>query len=324
MCTDLYLDSPETNWFVSIDLFFERVQCFLPLFHRPRFLRSFKSQRYETAGYTALSREEALILHGVMAMSARFSSSPFFDNMPPAGKGQVFATRALNLYQEAFTYEIRSQPSLPLLQGLILLSFYEQATQPSTKSWFLIGITIRLASELGLHNTDAAPETPQCSSPQWNTPEDWTFLEEKRRAWWLVWELDVFSSTILRRPYSIDKNHMAVLLPVSDSQWFSDTPMQSTAINPNTTQIWETLRDCPNLGARSWFLVAVFLAAKAHDFVLHKDTTLEDIASFEATLSCFRLLLPAEYDLSTASFPFNEDNFASYNFIVSMILMLHM
>jgi hypothetical protein len=240
--------------------------------------------------------------------------------MAPYARGQIFAAKARTLYDAAFSHDGHWQPSLALLQGCILLSFHEQTSRPSTSSWFLIGSSVRLALVLGLNNTDAEQDEPQVAQ---KTPDEWVITEEKRRAWWAVWELDVFSSTILRRPYCVDKEHMAVLLPIPDTEWFADTSVPSTMINTNTARIWETLHDHLHLGARAWFLISTFLMARANDFLLHTNTTLEEIDTFEATLNLFMLLLPPEYDLTPAGFPFNERNFASYNWIISMIVMLH-
>lgn len=301
-------------------MFFERVQCFLPLFHRPTFVHRFKTLTDETLGYQNLKKEDAFILNGVMAMSSRFSNSPFFNNSAPSTRGQCFAAKARALYERAFSHDDPWQPSLALLQGCILLSFHEQTSRPSTSSWFLIGSSVRLALELNLHNIDAEQDEP--SSPR-KAQNGWVLTEERRRAWWAVWELDIFASTILRRPYCVDKEHMAVLLPIPDTQWFADTPVPSTMINTNTARIWETLSDHLHLGARAWFLISTFLMARANDLLLRTDTTLEEINTFEATLQLFMLLLPPEYDLTPTGFPFNERNFASYNWIVSMIVMLH-
>lgn len=274
----------------------------------------------QTSGYSNLKKEDAFILNGVMAMSSRFSNSSFFDDTSPVTRGQMFAGKARALYEAAFSHDGRWQPSLALLQGCILLSFYEQTTRPSTSSWFLIGSSVRLALELDLNNIDAGQDESPAAQ---KTPDEWVITEEKRRAWWAVWELDVFSSTILRRPYCIDKEHMAVLLPIPDAEWFAETPVPSTVINPNTARIWETLRDHMHLGARAWFLISTYLMAKANEFLLHTDTTLEEINTFEANLNLFMLLQPPEFDLTPAGFPFNERNFGSYNWIISMIIMLH-
>ncbi|KAJ9610996.1 hypothetical protein H2204_015281 [Knufia peltigerae] len=303
-----------------IDLFFDSVQCFLPLFHRPRFVHRFKTLIDEGSGYSDLKKEDAFILSGVMAMSARFSTSSFFDDVAPYARGQVFAAKARALYDTAFSYEGRWQPSMALLQGCILLSFHEQTSRPSTNCWFLIGSAVRLALELGLNNIDAERDESQLTS---RPADEWVLIEEQRRAWWAVWELDVFSSTILRRPYCIDKEHMCVLLPIPDPEWFADTPVPSTMINTDSARIWDTLHEHLHLGARAWFLISTFLMARANDFLLHTDTSLENIDTFEATLPLFMLLLPPEYDLRPTGFLFNERNFASYNWIISMNVMLH-
>lgn len=274
----------------------------------------------QTSGYSNIRKEDAFILNGVMAMSSRFSNSPIFDNMSPITRGQTFAAKARALYEAAFSHDGRWQPSLALLQGCILLSFYEQTSRPSTSGWFFIGSAVRLALELGLNNIDAEDDEAPVTQ---KVPDKWILMEEKRRAWWAVWELDVFSSSILRRPYCIDKEHMTVLLPIPDTEWFADTPIPSTMIKTNTAEIWNTLNDHLHLGARAWFLISTFLMAKANDFVLHKDTTLEELTTFEASLKLFMLLQPQEHDLTAAGFPFNGTNFASYNWVISMIIMLH-
>jgi hypothetical protein len=309
-----------TNLITRIDLFFERVQCFLPLFHRSRFLDRFRTLNDEDSSYADLRKEDRFILNGVMALSSRFSNSPFFENMAPVTRGEIFANKARASYDAAFSHDGRWQPSLALLQGCILLSFHDQTCRPSVSSWFLIGSSIRLALELGLNNVDADQNDKVIAQ---RTDEECVLMEERRRAWWTVWELDVFSSTILRRPYCIDKEHMAVLLPIPDADWFADRAIPSTMINTDPDQIWETLRDHAHLGARAWFLISTYFMAKANDYLLHTSTNLDKITTFEGTLKLFMLLMPPEYDLTPAGFPFDDVNFASYNWIISMTVMLH-
>jgi hypothetical protein len=57
--------------------------------------------------------------------------------------------------------------------------------------------------------------------------EEWVQREELRRAWWLVWELDAFGSTISNRAYAINYKIMLVLLPVSDKSCFEESPVAS-------------------------------------------------------------------------------------------------
>lgn len=305
-----------------IDLFFTRIQCFIPLLHEPRFRLKFQTGQPSNERYTRLAIDESLVLTAMMALSARFSSHEYFGSAAPKTKGKIFLRRATALYEEALHDDKLNICSLTLLQGCILLAFYQQTHRTTTQSWLLIGTCCRVATDIGLNMLDSDMKSDDLSAN--DEPEEaWTFKEEKRRAWWLVCELDVFASTILRRPHSIDKDQMLVMLPVSDLLWFSDTPGESTFLQTDPLHTWQTLDGCDNQDERAWFLVTSFLMAKAADLALQTKTTLQDILNFEATLNCFALLLPPNFHLNSARHPFNEANFASQNWVICTIFMLH-
>jgi hypothetical protein len=307
-----------------IELFFEKVQCFIPLFHAPNFRKRFRVHDPDETRYCSLTIEEALILNGMLALSARLSYSPYFGETAPKARAKVFGSKAKALYDETLRMDKLEQSSLTLLQGCILLSFYQQTSLPTTQSWLLIGTCCRLAIDLGLNTLD---EDIICLGPAYNinsvTCEEWSRQEERRRTWWLVWELDVFASTISRRPHGLDNSQIHVLLPVSDKYWFLDSPVLSTSIKSDSFQAWDSLSGYPNQDERAWFLLSTFLMATAHDLYLRWTTTAEDLKSFESTLDCFNLLLPTNFHLSSGCLVFSENNFANCNWVISTIFMLH-
>ncbi|OAL20286.1 hypothetical protein AYO22_08998 [Fonsecaea multimorphosa] len=288
-----------------------------------------------------------------MALSARFSTNEFFPSTASKDKGKVFARKANALYAEALQSDERgldegNEISLGFLQGCILLAFYEQTNRITTQSWLLIGTCCRLAIDLGLNELDKdvfiADEVAGSTAPpgeehnqqrqgqqqhqhqhQYDAAqESWVQTEEKRRAWWLVWELDVFAATILRRPHAINKDQMHVLLPVSDVSWFSETPTESILLQTDFLHEWQTLESCPSADERAWFLVTTLLMARAADLASpEKPFTLQDIVNFGSTLNCFSLLLPQGFQLDFVRTPFNEENFAANNWALSTIFMLH-
>lgn len=258
----------------------------------------------------------------MFALSARFSTSPFFADTSPKVRGSVFSAMAQKIYEDAVRLNEIENCTFSLLQGCILLAFYYQTSRPSTTSWMLIGTCCRIAIELGLNKLDESIIfAPQ--DAQWTSIMEWSQKEEKRRAWWLVWELDVFSSTILRRPHTIDKSQMQVLLPVSDANWLANNPVASAAFPSDPLSAWGTLNDTPNQDERAWFLVSSYLMATAHDISQRHDTCIQDRANFAATLDCFSLLLPSSFHLSSGSLTFNERNFSSSNWIISTVFMLN-
>jgi len=306
-----------------INLFFVKISNFVALFHRPRFYQKYKADEGCGARYQNLEMEDALILNALLALSARFSPSPYFADTPLKDRGRPFARVAKSIYEDAMKLDQPAKPSLPLLQGCLLLAYYHQICGLTAQSWVLVGTCCRLAYGLDLNNVDKDLLGVD-KDIQWTSPNDWTEREERRRAWWLVWELDMFASTILRRPHTIDKSQMHVLLPVCDSEWFADTPVASNFINPEPFNIWKSLRDCPNQNVRAWFLVSQILMGTAHDLSQRHRTSAEDLEEFESSLTCFDLLLPSKYRLnSNMSLAFDTENFETNNWIISIALMLH-
>jgi len=80
-------------------------------------------------------------------------------------------------------------------------------------------------------------------------------LEERRRAWWAIWECDVYASTIRRLPTAIDWNQNLVFLPVDDESWFSSTYRPSCYLAQEPTLRWKALEDVRNTSPKAWFIV---------------------------------------------------------------------
>ena len=307
---------------VRIETFFRRVQGFIPLFHRPNLLQKYKVHGSDDRRYKDLQIVDAFVLAGIFALSARFSVASYFVDTAPKERGALFAAHAKSIYIELMTSDKLARSSLSFLQGCILLSFYEETGGPSFESWLSIGMCSRLAFELGLDKIDEDLPGVDYSS-QWKSPSEWVEREEKRRAWWLVWELDVFASTILKRPQAIDKSQINVLLPASDAQWFDNCPISSTFIIPDVANTWRTLQDCPNQDVRAWFLVCTFFMATAYDMSRKHNISEQDLIDFESSRACFSLLLPVTFSLSSSSLTFTETNFSTSNWVVSTIFMLN-
>jgi hypothetical protein len=297
------------------------VSCWLPLFHRPNFYTKYKVHDPDPKKYEALSLEDCLILNSICALAARLSTASYFALLPPKGRTQPFLNEATRLFQDSMKLESAVQPNLALLQGLILLGWYHQVCGSSGRCGSLIGISCRLAYDLGLNNIDQELLETK-TSVQWSSTEEWSRIEERRRAWWLVWELDMFSGTILHRPHTIDKTQINVLLPVSDEAWFSYTPVVSVPVITDPLQVWKTLKDTSNQHERAWFLVASFIRAFATDIVHRRQTSAQLMSDFQASITCFCLSLPRQFSLSMSCLSFGEDTYAGTNWIVCTHLIV--
>ncbi|GME41737.1 hypothetical protein Z518_10176 [Neofusicoccum parvum] len=203
-----------------IDLFFERIQPWLPLLHRPRFQKYYSEKlRDGTDCLDDLPIDEALLLSSLFALAARFSSLGSLANVPAARRGDRYAALSKKLYSDCRTCGLGT---LAYLQGCILLAFYSYCSGLSQQGWILVGVCVRVAYDLGLSDLDG----PDSQMPS----RSWVQQEELRRAWWLVWELDTFGSSVKQRPYAVDRRRITVLLPVSDEAWFSETETPSSRL----------------------------------------------------------------------------------------------
>ena len=300
-----------------ITIYFEKVHCFVPLLHKPRFLETYISSNAPNGNkYDSLSLDDSLLLHGMLALSARFSTSPHFDGMLPVQRGDRFGEKAKAICID--TIHKLQRPTLKYLQGCILLAVYLYLTEPDSQGWVIIGICCRLAYDLGLDVVDE----PTDSQSETLCPQEWSKREELRRTWWAVWELDTFASAMACRPHAIDRTKMCVKLPVSDQDWFANHPVESSVIDPNPLHAWHTLRDCPNQDERAWFLLTNYLLLIAHGLGQQRRPDPQHIKDIEFAVSCYVLILPSQFHLDSSSIIFDAQNFARSNWIISTNLMV--
>jgi hypothetical protein len=249
----------------------------------------------------------------MFALAARHSSNPYFQDIPAPDRGQRFADDANKYYEMARTSE--QSPTLGYLQGCILLAFYQYTSGPSHRAWILAGDCVRLAYDLNLCNMDEQQD--DCRKPT-----EWSFLEEQRRAFWLVWEVDTFGSVMSRRPCSINRSMIAVRLPVNDAAWFADNPVKSPIIDPRPSAVWEILLDSPNQGDRAWYLVANFLMTIASEFAASRHICTRDKDELIDAITCYSLVISQRFSLESLDLSGHSDDAAKHNWVIGMHLLV--
>lgn len=224
----------------------------ISLFHEPSF--SEKLSRM-----TSLA-EICALLAAIVAFAARFMplemDSVAESEMQPMKEARLddpdhFLDVSLKYIDEVLESCGDEAPPICIVQALIIATHCRLTRGVHGKAWRTLGMCVRLAYELDLHLIDAqgASESPH------RDPLKWRLAEEKRRAWWAIWEMDVFASTIRRTPTGIDWRHMETLLPVDDADWFRDNPAQSSILERDPVQRWRSLQDSGNRSPIAWYLV---------------------------------------------------------------------
>lgn len=142
-------------------------------------------------------------------------------------------------------------PPICVLQALVIATHCQLTRGVHGKAWRSLGMCVRLAYELNLHLLDAKDK----NNSDREDPKVWRHEEERRRAWWAIWEMDVFASTIKRTPTAIDWSHMDIFLPVDDWFWFHDHRAPSAFMERDPIERWKTLERTGNHSPKAWFLV---------------------------------------------------------------------
>lgn len=265
----------------------------------------FKPNTIEDKFKTMASTTEAQALVAAMfAFSARFvpSSEKQFCSSECPTPG-YFSDMAAKFINEAFADCGDATPPFWLLQASVLDAFYHLTRSVRSKSWRLLGNCIRLAYDMKMHlidvNWQRRPEKQQNSNQQ---PVDWSSLEEQRRCWWAIWEMDVFASTIRRLPTAIDWKQNFTFLPMPDENWFTDVHLQSCFLAQDPIERWKGLSRAGNCSPRAWFIVINSLMHDAQLLVYNPGTSKpsltesqrDELAIISNSLYCATASLPSQ------------------------------
>jgi hypothetical protein len=295
-------------------MYFENMTSF-SLFHRPSF----------TAKMLAISstKQRHALLAGMFSFSSRFYHGKAITDgwsqlTPEVPSTERFHQLALNLIDEIIPECDEEAPSLCVLQAMILTTFYQLTNGVRGRAWRLLGNCVRVAYELQLHQVDLQNTHIMENQIENFDSVSWRVTEERRRAWWTIWEFDVFASTIRCLPTAIDWTSNLTNLPMDDASWYNISPCTSCRLAVEPSMRWKLLEKSGNRSPTAWFIVVNSLMRTAE--VLSNSQVLfytaldgsycwpstdgsmkesSDVAQserniLENSLSCFTMGLPAE------------------------------
>ncbi|KAF8198781.1 fungal-specific transcription factor domain-containing protein [Mycena galopus ATCC 62051] len=187
-----------------VDLYFQHVNMYNPLLHRPTFERELADDKHLRD-----DKFGALVLT-MCAVASRFSDDPrAFDPAKPLTCGWKYFSQ-LSLQIE----HLYSSPKLYDLQRYCLaIQFLEGAVQQG--AWTLVGIGVRMAVEMGVHRRQTGAHTVEA--------ELW------RRAFWVLVSYDRILSLGLGRPCAMQYDDFDIQLPTEcdDEYWEPEDPAQA-------------------------------------------------------------------------------------------------
>jgi hypothetical protein len=142
------------------DTFFVHLACNYPFLQRDRFLKDLEEKQVD-----------AILVDAVCALAARFSTHHLLVQQSRDGQaenhseqGAAFAQRAKLALIDTF-----ATPSVAAVQAALLLAYNEFGESRDSGLWMYLGISIRMAQDLGLHKLDGLRyEGRDGSSPRYS------------------------------------------------------------------------------------------------------------------------------------------------------------
>ncbi|KAL1945640.1 hypothetical protein VTO73DRAFT_1642 [Trametes versicolor] len=189
---------------VLADAYFEKLNLYIPLLHRPTFDRQLRE------GLHLVDEGFGSVVLLVCANGARMSEDPrVADYGPPGLPGWNWF-----LQVEKARKSIFAPPQLTDLQKCVLMSSYLGSYSSPHNCWTLIGIGIRTAQDLGTHRRKTYASMPKAQG------------ELFRRAFWCLLMLDRMLSFSLGRPCALQDEDFDVdpLIECDDEYWDTGDP----------------------------------------------------------------------------------------------------
>ncbi|KAI1170185.1 fungal-specific transcription factor domain-containing protein [Nemania sp. FL0916] len=221
-----------------VDLFFEKVYTWAPIFYRPHFAANMKSP------------ERRILLHGIVVVAFRYWKHP----EPPLQTREEY----IQASRDKILLETIDTCSLISTQALSLLAIDAIGQGPSPRTWKVMSMLYTASQELGLERThspvDIEVDTPLVRNEDLNDDLDLSIVEgeEKHRLFWLIYRLDQYSSVSRGRSGTMNANDIHLPYPVGEDEWglpiatkwFEAMPQpRSTAIHASGNVLWHCYID---------------------------------------------------------------------------------
>lgn len=208
-----------------VNLYFEHANPQIPTLHRVEFMELFE-HAYEV-NLKDLTPRELYLLNIVFAIGAGiiFGSSDSDSNMHelPTKRARLSSQQAqpeeyhasaivhLGTFLSAVGGEASDRPGgdLEELQAVLLLAGFALLRPVSPGLWYIVGVAVRLAVDLGLHYEDGGgiegidkSSRPRPLSIQEQSRRYWV-RDLRRRLWWCTYTFDRLVSSCVGRPTGI-------------------------------------------------------------------------------------------------------------------------
>ncbi|KAG2733895.1 hypothetical protein G9P44_003420 [Scheffersomyces stipitis] len=212
--------------------YFDFTYNLYPFVHKPTFMAAYDEIWSADAGSYEVDELFYSILNIIFAFGCRLSLD--IDHQESFANADMYFERS----QELLRFHLMDAGSLLLVQALILTGQYLQATTRSAGCWNIIGLAIRMAQGLGLHEEQNLEST-----------NSYIEKEMKERLWHGCLMMDRIVSMTLGRPMMVmHDSRMSLPSAIDDENILDDSYVPSS--NPSymcffneTVKLYDILAD---------------------------------------------------------------------------------
>ncbi|KAM4056838.1 fungal specific transcription factor [Hirsutella rhossiliensis] len=211
-----------------VTLYFEHANPQIPILHRGQFMHVFE-HAYDNPGKDLAARELYLlnmvfaigcgVIVGEPVKTEASEKMPMHQTRKQRRPEEYHASAIVHL-ESCLSF---SGGGLEVLQAVLLLANFALLRPVPPGLWYITGVAVRLAVDLGLHHEDGGdvegPAQVRSSGPdvarggaQERGRRLWT-RDMRRRLWWCTYSFDRLVSTCVGRPFGVSDQVITTELP---------------------------------------------------------------------------------------------------------------
>ncbi|KAK0716216.1 fungal-specific transcription factor domain-containing protein [Lasiosphaeris hirsuta] len=203
---------PQAKLVELVELFFDRIHCFLPILHRQSLLHSVSTHGAQGSN--------CLLLLSVIASAAYAHPDPEIR-----ASRERWYDEAKNLYEQT---SHKPDFALETLQAAACLALQAVTHGEHSTAVLVVAKAARQATIIGIHQNDS-PTRVVVSGVTLPPTDDWRQAEQRRRVVWALFILDRGICFPVGLPHAIDDRCLRLFLPMAEEAFQrSETPPEKS------------------------------------------------------------------------------------------------
>lgn len=261
-----------------VDLFFQNIYPTCPILHRQTIVDAFFGRHL-----SQVEESDVILMHAIVSATLRFCSDRRLDD----GWKEHFRSVA----KRKVVFYALENPSVQSLKALVILVLDVVGSTNGPSGWGLLALTTRMALHLGLAvepSREALPQISTMSAGILPDSKDWVEEEGRRRLFWMVYLLDVYTTLGTSLDLTLDESEIDRLLPCRDHLWDR---------NQHVTTRWfrtprrsdQSINNVESLSAFSYLIEVLGILGRIHRF-LRETVDINVLSDVEAWQLKYRTL----------------------------------